>query len=111
MFGGLLASAIANMDGVRGKKSWRWVFILEGIATILVGITAYFLVADFPDEATWLTDEERNFVLKRTGNTEKSHEPVIGKSLLHFFRDPKNLLSAVIYFCESHHRPRHIEPD
>ncbi|KAL2059461.1 hypothetical protein ABVK25_000754 [Lepraria finkii] len=36
MFGGLLASAIAKMDGVHGYHAWRWVFILEGIATIIM---------------------------------------------------------------------------
>jgi MFS family permease len=36
-FGGLLARAIMLMDGDAGLKSWRWIFILEGIATFIIG--------------------------------------------------------------------------
>ncbi|KAF2499691.1 MFS nicotinic acid transporter-like protein Tna1 [Lophium mytilinum] len=54
-FGGLLAAAIAKMDGIGGKHGWCWIFILEGLATILVGIASYWMVYDFPDEATFLT--------------------------------------------------------
>lgn len=61
-FGGLLASAIAKMDGIRGYSSWRWIFILEGIATILVGVSSYFLVSDFSEDVNWLNEEERRFV-------------------------------------------------
>ena len=38
-FGGLLARGISEMDGVAGKPGWAWIFILEGIATLLVGKT------------------------------------------------------------------------
>lgn len=64
-FGGLLASAIGLMDGLQGYRAWRWVFILEGCLTCTVAIVAYFVVADFPEFATWLTEEERAFVVAR----------------------------------------------
>lgn len=97
-FGGLLASAIANMDGVRGYRSWRWIFILEGICTILIGIAAFFLVADFPDEAKWLTEDERSWVLARTGRDKEMAQQVVAKDILRFFSDIKNILGGVIYF-------------
>ena len=59
MFGGLLASAIANMQGIRNYSSWRWVFILEGMATIILGVNAYFFVADFPADVHWLDPKEK----------------------------------------------------
>ena len=40
-FGGLLAAAIAKMGGIGGKPGWAWIFILEGLATILIGIASY----------------------------------------------------------------------
>ena len=55
-FGGLLAAAIGQMDGIGGKKGWAWIFILEGLATVIVGIVSYFFVYDFPDEAKFLSD-------------------------------------------------------
>ncbi|KAI1818414.1 major facilitator superfamily domain-containing protein [Poronia punctata] len=75
-FSGLLAFAIAKLDGVAGLEGWRWIFILEGIATVAVALAAYFLLYDFPETATFLTEEERAFViwrLKYQGNTE-SHD-------------------------------------
>ncbi|KAF4620182.1 hypothetical protein G7Y89_g14639 [Cudoniella acicularis] len=61
----LIASGIAHKDGIRGIHNWQWMFILEGIATVLVGMAAFFLVSDFPEDAAWLTAEERTFVIAR----------------------------------------------
>ncbi|MCJ1380519.1 hypothetical protein MMC17_003627 [Xylographa soralifera] len=97
-FGGLLASAIANMNGVGGLSNWRWIFILEGIITILVGIVAFFLVADFPRDAKWLTENERNVVLARTSKSGSLLEKITAKDIVHFFSDFKNILGGVIYF-------------
>lgn len=44
-FGGLLAAAIVNMDGVGGKPGWAWIFILEGLVTIVVGIISFWMVS------------------------------------------------------------------
>ena len=58
---GLLATAIIKMDGIGGLAGWRWIFILEGITTIIFGlIAAIFLPADIAS-AKFLTEEERVF--------------------------------------------------
>nr|VWO95190.1 Ras GTPase activator [Ganoderma boninense] len=60
-FGGLLATAIIKMDGISGQSGWRWIFILEGIATVVIALTSMlFLPADI-QSATFFTDEERDF--------------------------------------------------
>ena len=59
MIGGLLAAAIANMDGISGKPAWAWIFIIEGLLTVLVGITSFWVIQDFPDTAKFLTEDER----------------------------------------------------
>lgn len=64
-FSGLLAFAIAKMDGVGGLEGWRWIFILEGIVTVLVAVMAFFTLFDFPETAGFLTEEERAFVVFR----------------------------------------------
>ena len=46
-FGGLLASAIGKMDGMKGYSGWRWIFILEGVLTCVVSF-AWFFVSNFP---------------------------------------------------------------
>lgn len=47
-FGGLLARAIAEMDGVGGLSAWSWIFIVEGLASIVVSVAAYWAVYDYP---------------------------------------------------------------
>src|ERR1700761_4555771 len=47
-FSGLLAFAISKMNGVGGLAGWRWIFILEGIATVLIAAMAFFVLHDFP---------------------------------------------------------------
>ncbi|KAK7470670.1 hypothetical protein VKT23_002092 [Stygiomarasmius scandens] len=64
-FGGLLATAISKMDGIGGLAGWRWIFALEGIATVIVGvIAAVFLPASIAT-ASFLTEEEKEFALRR----------------------------------------------
>ncbi|KAJ6629535.1 MFS general substrate transporter [Mycena sp. CBHHK59/15] len=64
-FGGLLAYGISFMSGTRAMLGWSWIFILEGIATVVVGCLAFFILVDFPISATFLTPEERSFVIWR----------------------------------------------
>ncbi|KAL0954000.1 hypothetical protein HGRIS_005157 [Hohenbuehelia grisea] len=64
-FGGLLAAAISNMDGIAGKPAWAWIFILEGLATVLAGAASFWIIQDFPDTAKFLTEEERTVVIRR----------------------------------------------
>ncbi|KAB8254860.1 major facilitator superfamily domain-containing protein [Aspergillus pseudonomiae] len=75
-FSGLLAYGIAKMDGVGGYAGWRWIFILEGLLTVLVACIAPFAIHDSPETAKFLTEEERTFVLHmlRTHNTGGTSE-------------------------------------
>jgi len=62
-----------KMDGVGGYAGWRWIFILEGILTVMVACIAFFTIYDFPESAKFLTQEERAWVvyrLKYQGSTK-----------------------------------------
>ncbi|KDQ53669.1 hypothetical protein JAAARDRAFT_182805 [Jaapia argillacea MUCL 33604] len=100
-FGGLLASAIGEMDGVRGWRGWRWVFVIEGAATCVISIIWFFLIPDFPEAAKFLTEEERAVVTQRlrddVGHSQEHHR--IGmKDILDVFRDYKIFLGGFMYF-------------
>ncbi|KAL7917752.1 major facilitator superfamily domain-containing protein [Trichoderma austrokoningii] len=64
-FSGLLAFGIAKMDGIGGLEGWRWIFILEGMATVVAAVLAFFILQDFPETASFLTEEEKAFVVFR----------------------------------------------
>ncbi|KAK6853764.1 hypothetical protein PG995_010576 [Apiospora arundinis] len=97
-FGSLVASGIAHMDGFRGLAAWRWLFILEGIATVVVAAIAFFTITDFPLEAKWLTEDERSFIMKKTGSTESEFRPLTTRDVLDFAAKPKHWLGAIMYF-------------
>lgn len=63
--GGLLAYGIGNMDGVAGQRGWRWIFILEGLPTVILGISCIWLLADEPETAFYLTAEEKALMIVR----------------------------------------------
>ncbi|KAL9128139.1 MAG: hypothetical protein Q9217_003113 [Psora testacea] len=64
-FSGLLAYGIAKMDGVGGYEGWRWIFILEGILTVLVACVGFFTIYDFPETARFLAPAEKAWVIRR----------------------------------------------
>ncbi len=46
------------MDGAKGLRAWRWLFIIEGAITIVVAIAAFWILPDFPRTTKWLDEKE-----------------------------------------------------
>ncbi|WAO91764.1 MFS domain-containing protein [Fusarium falciforme] len=62
-FSGMLAAGIAQMDGVGGLEGWRWIFLLEGIVTVLLGVLTYFWLIDSPALSSgWLEPDEIRYL-------------------------------------------------
>lgn len=53
------------MAGVGGRPGWAWIFILEGLLTVLFGVASFWMVHDFPDEAKFLSKDDRARVIRR----------------------------------------------
>ncbi|KAF4766245.1 hypothetical protein HAV15_011032 [Penicillium sp. str.  len=99
-FGGLLAAAIAKMDGVAGKPGWSWIFILEGLLTFFIGVASFWCVYDFPDQARFLSDVDRKRVLRRLAMDQQSsaeHEEFKMDYFWSSLKDWKTYTGAVIY--------------
>ncbi|QIW96790.1 hypothetical protein AMS68_002308 [Peltaster fructicola] len=99
-FGGLLAAAIAQMGGVGGKPGWAWIFILEGLATVLIGVASYWLVHDFPQEAKFLSADDRARVIRRLkldGQSSAEHESFKMEYFWASVKDWKTWAFAVVY--------------
>ncbi|KAG7292781.1 hypothetical protein NEMBOFW57_002824 [Staphylotrichum longicolle] len=99
-FGGLLAAAIENMNGIAGIAGWAWIFIIEGLLTIVVGVASFWMVHDFPDEAKFLSDDDRARVIRRLKLDQQSsaeHEEFKMSYLWQALRDWKMWLGMVIY--------------
>lgn len=100
-FGGLLASAIGKMSGLRGYSGWRWIFILEGLLTCVVAFALFFLLPPFPEEAKWITEEERAFIeakQRREQGDSAVRKPIALKDFVNLFTDYKIYLGGLMYF-------------
>jgi MFS family permease len=98
-FGGLLAAAIAKMDGIGGRPGWAWIFILEGLATVIVGAFCWWMVFDWPDTARFLTEDERirvqrRLIMDRQGRTAEDFDK---RHIWAALKDWKTYGYAVIY--------------
>ncbi|KAK1456716.1 major facilitator superfamily transporter [Colletotrichum cuscutae] len=71
---GLLAFAIAKMDGVGGYEGWRWIFILEGLATVVIGVMCFFFLIDSPALSKWLDSDEKRYLELRQ-EARRVHRP------------------------------------
>ncbi|KAI0392836.1 putative MFS transporter [Xylariaceae sp. FL0594] len=64
-FGGAIAYGIGHINKAGGLSAWRWLFIIEGIPSVLSAFFVWFFLPDFPENAKWLTAEERDLAVHR----------------------------------------------
>ncbi|KAF7555091.1 hypothetical protein G7Z17_g2446 [Cylindrodendrum hubeiense] len=83
-FGGLLAGAITGgLEGAHGLRGWRWLFIVEGVATVGWAGISTFILLDFPANSKRLTERERAIAIARL--REDSVTVIVGSSTLSYF--------------------------
>ncbi|GAA5885821.1 hypothetical protein JCM6882_007573 [Rhodosporidiobolus microsporus] len=97
-FGGLLAYGLSQMDGIGGKAGWAWIFIIEGLITIVVGCIAPFLIHDFPEQAKFLTERERAFVVRRLKEDVGSAGEFRKVHVINAFKDWKTYVYSLSLF-------------
>jgi sugar phosphate permease len=88
------------MDGLGGLDGWAWIFILEGIVTVIFGVASFWAVHDFPDEATFLSEQDRARVIRRLKMDQQSsaeHEEFKMKYIWMGVKDYKMWLGMIIY--------------
>lgn len=95
--GSPISGAILSMDGWLGMRGWHWLFIIEGLPAILLGIAAFFLLSNRPDNARWLTAEQKTW-LNDTLAAENAKRKAIGHiSLWQLLRHKHIWVMALIY--------------
>jgi MFS family permease len=60
---GPLSSAILLLDGVGGFAGWQWIFVVEAVPAVVLGVVIFFYLADRPQDASWLSTEEKELVV------------------------------------------------
>lgn len=69
-FGELLAFALYHMHGLGGYSGWRWIFIIEGLLSIVFAILAKFIIADWPEHAKFLSEDEKQLLRERNSRDD-----------------------------------------
>ncbi len=99
--GSVVSGLILQMDGTAGIAGWKWLFILEGAPSVMLGIAAWFVLPNRPSTARWLTAAEAQ-ALEAALRAEQAEMPAAGRKtqgLLGELARPVILTLGLIYFC------------
>ncbi|EMR5774846.1 TPA: MFS transporter [Acinetobacter baumannii] len=98
MIGGPLSGLIMDrMSGVHGWFGWQWMFVIEAIPTVLVGLLVLAVLKDSVQDANWLTQDEKKLVKQELAQDNQHKEG--HASVKEFIADKRLWLLAGIYFC------------
>jgi MFS family permease len=97
MIGSPISGAVLGMDGILGLGGWQWIFILEALPAIVMGLVSFVWLTDQPKDARWLPPEQRAW-LTRTLETERSRSPRIAHaSVWKVMTNKYVLIMALVY--------------
>src|SRR5262245_58743659 len=98
-FGGLLSGNLLEYtNGAWGLAGWQWLFLIEGIPSVLLGIVTWGYLTDRPEQARWLTADERAELSTRMAREEESRRERHGLNRLQALADPRVGLFILLYF-------------
>lgn len=103
MIGAPLSGAILqSTQGMHGMAGWQWLFILEAIPSVLLGLLCLKCLVDKPECATWLREDERSLVVSELAADRQcsAYDPS-SHSVLSTFRDKRVWVMVLICFCQA----------
>ena len=99
VLGAPLSGALLGLGGVGGLKGWQWLFVIEGVPAMLLGLAAWWLLTDRPEEANWLSKEERRAVASLLRAEAKAAKVSGYARLSEGLTQPRILVLGFLYFC------------
>ncbi len=99
MVGGPVSGALLELHGLGGLKGWHWLFLIEGLPAVLLGIVALFLLDDGPERAGWLSTDERAALTGVLAAEAKATRETGYHELVDALTRPRVLVLALLYFC------------
>jgi MFS transporter, ACS family, tartrate transporter len=91
------SAAILEMDGVLGMKGWQWIFIIEAVPAVLLGLFILRIMTDQPSHADWLAAEERNWLQGRLDRENREIENTNQMTLMRALADLRVVALSLIY--------------
>jgi MFS transporter, ACS family, tartrate transporter len=99
VIGAPISGALLGFDGLGGLKGWQWLFLIEGVPAILLGIAAWFLLDERPQEAKWLTKAESRALSGLLAVEAKAAKAAGFAELRQGLTQPRVLVLGFLYFC------------
>jgi MFS transporter, ACS family, tartrate transporter len=97
IIGNPLGSYLLGLNGLAGLKGWQWMFILEGVPAVIVGVAVLWLLTDRPESATWLSHDERTRLAAELRADEPTPSPDSPQRAISVLRDTRVLRLMFIY--------------
>ncbi|MET3445335.1 MFS transporter [Ralstonia sp. 1138] len=99
MIGSPVSGALLELGGLHGLRSWQWLLLIEGLPAVLLGIACLFVLADRPEKATWLTDDEKAVLARRLAMEQRDIASKHGATLRDAMTNWRVFVLAFINFC------------
>jgi MFS transporter, ACS family, tartrate transporter len=101
ILGSPLSTALLELDGLLGFKGWQWLFLVEAVPAVLLGFVVLGFMTDRPEQARWLADDERAWIV-RTMDAERAGKAAhAGHSIWKGLTDLRVLALSLVYFGTS----------
>jgi MFS family permease len=97
LIGSPISGAILGMSGVLGLGGWQWIFILEALPTIVLGIVAFVALSDKPNDASWLTAEQKAWLNAKLEGERRRASRVAPMSVWKVMTNKTVLIMALVY--------------
>jgi ACS family tartrate transporter-like MFS transporter len=98
VIGAPLSGAILQMHGIAGLSGYKWLFLLEALPSLVLGIILYLRLPNGPDEATWLTPHEKAWLTERLERDRAAAGPSAHTSFKQALTDPRVIALCFVYF-------------
>src|ERR1700716_4262706 len=95
--GSPISTALLGLDGLFHLRGWQVMYIAEALPTVVLGVITYFVLTDRPEQAKFLTAEERNWLVNTIASERRATEAVRKYTLWQAMYNPKVLLLALNY--------------
>ncbi|MBN3724613.1 MFS transporter [Burkholderia sp. Ac-20379] len=99
--GSPISAALLQMQGVMGLAGWQWLFVVEAVPALVLGVMVFFFMTDRPEQATWLRDDERAWLVATLREEAASRTGGGAHSIWSGLANPRVLALALIYFGTS----------
>jgi ACS family tartrate transporter-like MFS transporter len=99
--GSPISAALLEMHGIMGLAGWQWMFLIEAIPAVILGVVVFFYMTDRPEKAAWLKPDEREWLVKTMQAEDANKGGQQQHSILRGLANPRVLALALIYFGTS----------